>query len=296
MSVTTAPRAQVTSIDWTPTGNPPPYPSSTEAQPALPPYPSSIEAPPENPPDYRSASTATAASANLQVSVFIDQPPPPYPSPKPSFLSNLFAICTGLSAICTGLSAICTALSAICTALSALSWKKRFYILLVIGLIIVLPAMMIVYGLQNNPVVCVIPCENSTMQNNTVVCVFPCKNCSNIRNKYYVLPTPSIGISVPQAFIGSGVIYMVLGIAVSVMYVFKSKVLNRFYGIIIIILLIWTSMCIRIFDLMRQTCFDYFYYVYIDSLELEWLLGVSISVLAMTIIVFLLNTDDTATV
>ena len=269
-------------------------PHYNEALTTAPPAPTAEPAP-------APAYTLTAAPAPA--------PAPTTAPPKPGFLSKLFCICTALSAMCTARADLPPAytptaapapapapaptdaqpkpgfLSIICTALAAMSWKKSVGILiavvLAIGAFVVVPVMMIIYGVQNNAVICVIPCENSTIQNNTVVCVLPCENCSDIRNKYYVLPTPPIGISVPQAFIGSGVIYLVLEIALVICFIKKDKDTSRMrtFGslyLIFMILLIWTPMCISIYDSMTKKCDKYYPTASVQSQELKWLLGVSI--------------------
>jgi len=265
----------------------------------LPPYDAAVATPP----------APTAEPAPAPAYQLTDEPAqaPTTAPPKPGFLSKLFCICTALSAMCTARADLPPAytptaapapapaptdappkpgfLSTIFTALAAMSWKKSVGILiavvLAIGAFVVVPVMMIVYGVQNNAVVCVIPCENSTMQNNTIVCVLPCKNCSDIRNKYYVLPTPSIGISVPQAFIGSGIIYLVLEIALVICFIKKDKDTSRMRTfaslyLIFMILLIWTPMCISIYDSMTKKCDKYYPTASVQSQELKWLLGVSI--------------------
>jgi len=123
--------------------------------------------------------------------------------------------------------------------------------LLVIGVCFVLPVVMIVYGVQNNAMICESPCVGS---------------CGDIQ-RFHVLHTPPIGISVPQALIVSGVIYIVLGVVCFMCcYILitdkptATKIINAATLLVIMSILalfIWGCFCLKIIQSMDSQCTNY---------------------------------------
>jgi len=148
-------------------------------------------------------------------------------------------------------------------------------LLFYIGLLIVLPMMMIVYGSQNNAVICESPCIGS---------------CGEIQRSH-VLHTPPIGISVPQALSGSGIIYMVLAIACAISYRCKFVYAKYVYLSATLILFVWACICINIVHSMNMQCKNYdtsSASASIVSMEPKLLLGVNIGVLLLSINAFVI--------
>jgi len=129
--------------------------------------------------------------------------------------------------------------------------------LLVIGVCFVLPVVMIVYGVQNNAMICESPCIDS---------------CDNQR--FHVLHTTSNGISVPQALIVSGVIYMVLEVVCCmccrILITAKpttakpttaTKIINAaarlLFFMSILALFIWGCICLNIIHSIDWQCTNY---------------------------------------
>jgi len=126
-----------------------------------------------------------------------------------------------------------------------------YALLLVIGVCFVLPVVMIVYGVQNNAVVCESPCVGSCDDN----------------QRFHVLHTTSIGISVPQALIDSGVIYMVLEVVCFMCCLIlitakktDTKIINAaklLFLMSCLALFIWSCICLNIIQSMDSQCKNY---------------------------------------
>jgi hypothetical protein len=153
-----------------------------------------------------------------------------------------------------------------------------------IGVCVVLPVVMIVYGVQNNAVVCESPCVGS---------------CGDIQ-RFHVLHTPPIGISVPQALIDSGVIYMVLEVVCFICcYILNTaektatKITNTaklLFLMSCLALFIWSCMCINIVHSMNMQCKNYDASTgakaSVVSMEPDLLLGTSIPMLLLAFVGF----------
>ena len=149
-------------------------------------------------------------------------------------------------------------------------------ILVCIGVFVGLPVVMIVYGVQNNDVVCVAPCDG---------------NCGSIQRNH-VLHTPSLGISVSLALIISGIIYMAIALVCFICYFicyFKDKlpIYQFLLAIVALILFIWSCMCVNIVHSMTMQCREYNTAQNRDSatvvsMEPDLLLGISIPMLILS--------------
>ena len=149
-----------------------------------------------------------------------------------------------------------------------------------IGVFYILPLVMISFGVQNNAVVCESPCVG---------------NCSDIQ-RFHVLHTPSIGISVPQALIVSGALVIVVAtIFVITMYpkYFYSGQPYKHYKLVyaseFLILFIWSCICIVIVSKMDMQCKNYNDATgdaSVVSMEPDLLLGTGVSMLILSLVGF----------
>jgi len=145
-----------------------------------------------------------------------------------------------------------------------------------IGVFYILPMTMISYGAENKAVVCESPCVG---------------NCSNSQRSHD-LHTPSIGISVPQALIVSGVLVIVVAtnfvITMSLKYFYSWQPYKHYklvYASEFLLLFIWSCICIVIVSKMNMQCKNYNDATgdaSVVSMEPDLLLGTSVSMLILS--------------